>query len=66
MGEHLWGERMLPLLPGVGMRGIVTDALLVPDQKIPDCLTLFLGEIETTIRSGIKTRFGIMGAYSFL
>ena len=32
------------------------------DQKIPDWLIqiMFLGEIKTTIRSGIKSRFGVM------
>lgn len=36
--------------------------LLVHHQKIPDCLikTIFLGEAETAVRSGIISRFGIM------
>ena len=36
--------------------------LLVFDQKITDRLIkiIFLGEVKTTIRSGIKCRFGIM------
>lgn len=37
--------------------------LLVLDKKIPDWLTkiMFLVEVETAIRAGIKSRFGIMG-----
>lgn len=32
------------------------------DQKIPDCLIkiMFLVEVEITIRSNIKYRFGVM------
>ena len=40
-----------------------TDYLLGTDQKIPDWLikTTFLGKVKTTGRSGITSRFGIMG-----
>ena len=41
----------------------VTDYLTGADQKIPDWPTkiTFLGKAETKIRSGIKSRFGILG-----
>ena len=37
--------------------------LLALDQKIPDWLMkiTFLGEVQTAIRSGIKSRFGVIG-----
>lgn len=46
---------------GMG-RGPHDRFLLVFDQKIPGCLIkiLFLGKAETTIRSDIKARCGIM------
>lgn len=44
-------------------RAHVTDYYIGVDQKIPDWLikVMFLGEVETVVRSGIKSRFGIMG-----
>ena len=40
----------------------MTDYLIGVDQKIPDWLMkrVFLGEVEAAIRSGIKSRFGIL------
>lgn len=31
------------------------------DQKIPDRLRLFLGEVETAVGSGIQSRFAVEG-----
>lgn len=47
----------------MGDRGGPFDRLplLVLDQKILDWLIIFLGEVETAIRPGIRVRFGIMG-----
>lgn len=44
-------------------RAHMTDDLISVDQKIPDWLakSIFLGEAETIIRSGIKFKLGIMG-----
>lgn len=41
----------------------MTDYLLGVDQKVPDWLIMiiFLGEFEKAIRSGIKSRFRVMG-----
>ena len=41
----------------------VTDYLTDADQKIPEWLIkiTFLVKVETTIRLGVKTKFGIMG-----
>ena len=41
----------------------LTDFLIGADQKIPNWLIkiTFLEEVETAIRSGIKSSFGIMG-----
>ena len=46
-----------------GRKGPETDYLIGVDQKIPDWLMkrVFLGEVEAAIRSGIKSRFGILG-----
>lgn len=46
----LWGQE----------RAHVTDCLIGADQKIPDRLvkTTFLGEVESSARSGINPRFG--------
>ena len=46
-----------------GGKGPETDYLIGVDQKIPDWLMtrVFLGEVEAAIRSGIKSRFGILG-----
>ena len=43
--------------------GLVTDYLIGADPKIPAWLIkiTFLGNVETVIRSGNKSRFGIMG-----
>ena len=40
-----------------------TDDLIGADQRIPDWLTgiLFLAKVETAVRLGIKSRFGILG-----
>ena len=49
----IWGmERAMPHI-----------TLLVLDQKIPDWLIkiMFLGEVGTAIKLGIKVRFGILG-----
>lgn len=44
-------------------RAQVTDDLLGIDQKIPDQQTkiTFLDKVETAIRSGIESRFSVMG-----
>lgn len=41
----------------------MTDYFIGVDKKIPDWLIkiLLLGEVETAIKSDIKSRFGIMG-----
>lgn len=48
---------------GWGWRGLTTDYLTGADQKIPDWLIkiMFLGKVETAVRSSMKSRFGIMG-----
>lgn len=44
-------------------RAQVVDYFIGTDQKIPDWLNkvLSLGEVQVAIRSGIKSRFSIMG-----
>ena len=46
----------------LGQDIFLTDFLIGADQKIPNWLITitFLGEAKTAIRSGIKSRFGIM------
>ena len=41
----------------------MTDYLTGVDQKIPHWLItmMFLGKADTTIRSGMKSRFGVVG-----
>ena len=34
---------------------------MVLKQKIPDWLIMLLGEVETAIRSGMKSWFGFLG-----
>ena len=47
----------------LGQDIFLTDFLIGADQKIPNCLITitFLEEAKTAIRSGIKSRFGILG-----
>ena len=70
MGISSWREKQVAFIfqiassSSVGWRRARWHiTLLVHDQKIPDWLskTTFLEEAETAIRSGIKSRFGIMG-----
>ena len=45
-----------------GQRGPHDITLLVLDQKIPDSsIITFLGKVETAVRSGNKSTFGITG-----
>lgn len=40
----------------------VTHHLIDIDQKIPDWLLAYIsGEVKTTIRSDVKSKFGILG-----
>lgn len=51
------------LLTGWREKAPVTDYLIGVGQKIPhwQIKTIFLGDVETAIRSGSKTKFGITG-----
>lgn len=51
----------IPLLPLTGIEG-PSNYLIGADKKIPNSLVkiTFLVKVETIIRPGIKSRFGIM------
>lgn len=53
----------LPLLSIGDERAQVSDYLIHIAQKIPDWLIkfMFLGEVEASMRLGIKFKFSIMG-----
>ena len=66
--SFLWGKRIGSILLCkiasffIGIdRATWQSTLPVPDQKIQAQKIMFWGEVETAIRSGIASWFGIMG-----